>query len=379
MMMHWEDSVTKHLNIWQCMAAWYWSIPWYIVMSGEDLMMEYPDTWQPDDGVPWHMTTWWWSTLTHDNLMMEYPDTWSLRQPDDGVPWHMTAWWWSTLTHDNLMMEYPDTWQPHDELPSHMTDYDSQSTLTHDNLMMEYPDTWQPDDGVPWHMTDYDSQSTLTHDSLMMNYIWQTMTARVPWHMTTWWWNTLTHDSLWQPEYPDTWQTMTARVPWHMTTWWWSTLTNGNLMMEYPDTWQSMTAWWWSTLVYVSTWQQKYWHSWQQYQQNLDYIHTFSQWEITHTDIRQRDDIRNITNMYIHNIDIMQYVHRKLFVFVKNISNLLYNLWAGIAQLVVLGPAIHSVAGSILLWGHFPVEGIFPLELTWVQTPVPQKLLWMRV
>ena len=26
---------------------------------------------------------------------------------------------------------------------------------------------------------------------------------------------------------------------------------------------------------------------------------------------------------------------------------------AGIAQLVVLGFAVHSVAGSILLWGHF--------------------------
>ena len=33
----------------------------------------------------------------------------------------------------------------------------------------------------------------------------------------------------------------------------------------------------------------------------------------------------------------------------------------------------HSVAGSILLWGHFPVEGIFPLELTWLQTPFPQN------
>ena len=32
-----------------------------------------------------------------------------------------------------------------------------------------------------------------------------------------------------------------------------------------------------------------------------------------------------------------------------------------------------SVAGLILLWGHFPVEGIFPLELTWVQTPFPQN------
>ena len=52
---------------------------------------------------------------------------------------------------------------------------------------------------------------------------------------------------------------------------------------------------------------------------------------------------------------------------------------AGIAQLVVLGLAGHSVAGSILLWGHFPVEGIFPLELTWVQTPFPPKLFRMRV
>ena len=45
----------------------------------------------------------------------------------------------------------------------------------------------------------------------------------------------------------------------------------------------------------------------------------------------------------------------------------------GIAQLVVFGLAVHCVAGSILLWGHFPVEGIFPLELTWVQTPFPKK------
>ena len=37
---------------------------------------------------------------------------------------------------------------------------------------------------------------------------------------------------------------------------------------------------------------------------------------------------------------------------------------AGIAQLVVFGLAVHGVAGSILLWGNFPVEGIFPLELT---------------
>ena len=48
---------------------------------------------------------------------------------------------------------------------------------------------------------------------------------------------------------------------------------------------------------------------------------------------------------------------------------------AGIAQLVVLGLAVHSVAGSILLWEYFPVEGIFPLDLTWVQTQFPQKTL----
>ena len=35
------------------------------------------------------------------------------------------------------------------------------------------------------------------------------------------------------------------------------------------------------------------------------------------------------------------------------------------SSLVVFGLAVHSVAGSIL-WGNFPVEGIFPLELTWV-------------
>ena len=49
--------------------------------------------------------------------------------------------------------------------------------------------------------------------------------------------------------------------------------------------------------------------------------------------------------------------------------------WGLNSSLVVFGLAVHSVAGSILLWGHFPVEGIFPLELTWVQTPFPQKTL----
>ena len=49
------------------------------------------------------------------------------------------------------------------------------------------------------------------------------------------------------------------------------------------------------------------------------------------------------------------------------------------SSLVVPGFSVHSVAGSILLWGNFPVEGIFPLELTWVQTPFPPKLFPMRV
>ena len=48
-------------------------------------------------------------------------------------------------------------------------------------------------------------------------------------------------------------------------------------------------------------------------------------------------------------------------------------------SLVVFGLAVHSVAGSILLWGNFPVEANFPLELTWVQTPFTQKLFWIRV
>ena len=49
------------------------------------------------------------------------------------------------------------------------------------------------------------------------------------------------------------------------------------------------------------------------------------------------------------------------------------------SSLVVSGFAVHSVAGSILLWGNFQVEGIFPLELTWAQTPFPPKLFRMRV
>ena len=53
--------------------------------------------------------------------------------------------------------------------------------------------------------------------------------------------------------------------------------------------------------------------------------------------------------------------------------------WGWNSSLVVFGLAVHSVAGSILLWWNFLVEGIFPLELTWVQTPFPPKLFRMRV
>ena len=54
------------------------------------------------------------------------------------------------------------------------------------------------------------------------------------------------------------------------------------------------------------------------------------------------------------------------------------------SSLVVFELAVHSVAGLILLWGNFLIEGIFPLELTWVQTPSPppppkKNLFRMRV
>ena len=46
---------------------------------------------------------------------------------------------------------------------------------------------------------------------------------------------------------------------------------------------------------------------------------------------------------------------------------------AGIAQLVVHGLAVHGVAGSILLWGHFPVEGIFSLGVNMGSNSIPPK------
>ena len=50
--------------------------------------------------------------------------------------------------------------------------------------------------------------------------------------------------------------------------------------------------------------------------------------------------------------------------------------WSGVTLVVCWAccPAWCSVVGSILLWGEFfPIEGIFPLELTWVLTPFPQS------
>ena len=57
----------------------------------------------------------------------------------------------------------------------------------------------------------------------------------------------------------------------------------------------------------------------------------------------------------------------------KNVVDHLNSFWGRNSSLVVFGLAVHSVAGWILLWGHFPVEGIFLLELTWVQTPFPKS------
>ena len=60
-------------------------------------------------------------------------------------------------------------------------------------------------------------------------------------------------------------------------------------------------------------------------------------------------------------------------------EKLVCTVWGRSSSVVVFGLDVHSVAGSILLWGHFPVEGIFPMELPWVQTPVSKKLFRMRV
>ena len=48
---------------------------------------------------------------------------------------------------------------------------------------------------------------------------------------------------------------------------------------------------------------------------------------------------------------------------------------AGIAQLVVLGLAVHSVAGSILLWGTFSGTGDFSLGVNMGSNSIPPKTL----
>ena len=88
---------------------------------------------------------------------------------------------------------------------------------------------------------------------------------------------------------------------------------------------------------------------------------------VSHSSIRQRPyHVENTGSRPITEVKqrrarlvlgwVTAWEHRVLLAFFR----------AGIAQLVVHGLAVHGVAGSILLWGHFPVEGIFPLELTWV-------------
>ena len=56
----------------------------------------------------------------------------------------------------------------------------------------------------------------------------------------------------------------------------------------------------------------------------------------------------------------------------RNSSLVVFGLAVHSVAVVVFGLAVYSVAG-------FPVEGIFPLELTWVQTLFPPKLFRMKV
>ena len=50
-------------------------------------------------------------------------------------------------------------------------------------------------------------------------------------------------------------------------------------------------------------------------------------------------------------------------------------VWGRNISLVAFGLAVHSVAGSILLWGNFPVEGIFPLGVNMGSNSIPPKTL----
>ena len=45
------------------------------------------------------------------------------------------------------------------------------------------------------------------------------------------------------------------------------------------------------------------------------------------------------------------------------------------SSLVLFGLAVHSVAGSILLWGNFPVKGIFSLGVNIGSNSIPPKTL----
>ena len=75
--------------------------------------------------------------------------------------------------------------------------------------------------------------------------------------------------------------------------------------------------------------------------------------------------------------DFIAYMSKMAFFFLEafftRMAFLEYDMISTLSELMA------ELSGSILLWGHFPEEGIFPLELTWVQTPFPQKLLRMRV
>ena len=59
----------------------------------------------------------------------------------------------------------------------------------------------------------------------------------------------------------------------------------------------------------------------------------------------------------------------------KNLSIHHSPYWGRNSSLVVFGLAVHSVAGSILLWGNFPVEGIFSLGVNMGSNSIPPKTL----
>ena len=70
------------------------------------------------------------------------------------------------------------------------------------------------------------------------------------------------------------------------------------------------------------------------------------------------------TAMPVGIIDVDYFVALGLFSF-------LFRMFSS----VVSGLAVHSVAGSILLWGHFPVEGIFSLGVNMGSNSIPPKTL----